>query len=98
KAIDTLKKLCTHPDLLKLPQEVEGSRKLLPEDYESSDLGGRGREIQTWFGAKFSVLERFLHKIHAETDDKIVVISNYTRTLDLIEKMCRYKKFGITSP
>ncbi|KAM9897971.1 hypothetical protein OXX79_006564 [Metschnikowia pulcherrima] len=94
KAIDTLKKLCTHPDLLKLPQEVEGSRKLIPEDYESSDLGGRGREIQTWFGAKFSVLERFLHKIHAETDDKIVVISNYTRTLDLIEKMCRYKKFG----
>lgn len=94
KAIDTLKKLCTHPDLLKLPDEVEGSSKLMPEDYESLDLGGRGREIQTWFGAKFSVLERFLHKIHAETDDKIVVISNYTRTLDLIEKMCRYKKFG----
>lgn len=94
KAIDTLKKLCTHPDLLKLPQEIEGSSRLMPEDYESLDVGGRGREIQTWFGAKFSVLERFLHKIHAETDDKIVVISNYTRTLDLIEKMCRYKRFG----
>ncbi|OBA19580.1 putative SWI/SNF family member, DNA-dependent ATPase [Metschnikowia bicuspidata var. bicuspidata NRRL YB-4993] len=94
KAIDTLKKLCTHPDLLKLPQEVDGSHKLIPDEYESLDLGGRGREIQTWYGAKFSVLERFLHKIHLETNDKIVVISNYTRTLDLIERMCRYKRFG----
>lgn len=94
KAIDTLKKLCTHPDLLSLPQEIKGSRKYLPEDYESLELGGRGREIQTWFGTKFAILERFLHKLHEETGDKIVVISNYTRTLDLIEKMCRYKRFG----
>lgn len=94
KAIDTLKKLCTHPDLLHLPDEIGGSRRLIPDDYESLEAGGRGREIQTWFGSKFAILERFLHKIHNETDDKIVVISNYTRTLDLIERMCRYKRFG----
>ena len=34
-------------------------------------------------------------KINKETDDKIVLISNYTQTLDLIEKMCRYKKYGV---
>ena len=27
------------------------------------------------------------------TDDKIVLISNATQTLDLMEKMCRNKKF-----
>lgn len=95
KAIDTLKKLCTHPDLLLLSKEILGSEQFLPSEYESLEAGGRNKEIQTWFGAKFAVLERFLHKIHSETNDKIVVISNYTRTLDLIEKMCRYKKFGL---
>jgi DNA repair and recombination RAD54-like protein len=29
-----------------------------------------------------------------ETDDKIVLISNYTQTLDLFAKMCRAKQWG----
>ena len=36
---------------------------------------------------------RFLHHIHTHTDDKIVLISNYTQTLDLFEKLCRSKKW-----
>ena len=35
---------------------------------------------------------RFLHRIHAETNDKIVLISNYTQTLDLFEKLLRSRK------
>ena len=35
---------------------------------------------------------RFLHRIRTETSDKIVLISNYTQTLDLFEKLCRAKK------
>lgn len=35
---------------------------------------------------------RFLHRINAETNDKIVLISNYTQTLDIFEKLCRSKK------
>ncbi|KAI5954250.1 RAD54 [Candida jiufengensis] len=98
KAIGMLKKLCNHPDLLDLPDDLEGCEHLIPEDYQSSISsgggGGRNREIQTWFSGKFMILERFLHRINSETDDKIVLISNYTQTLDLIEKMCRYKKYG----
>lgn len=93
-----LKKLCNHPDLLDLPEDVEGSEEFIPDDYQSSIAGGsasRNREIQTWFSGKFLILERFLQKINKETDDKIVLISNYTQTLDLIEKMCRYKKYGV---
>lgn len=93
KAIGMLKKLCNHPDLLNLPDDIEGSEKFIPENYELS-LNGRGKEMQTWFSGKFKVLERFLYKISTETDDKIVLISNYTQTLDLIEKMCRSRKYG----
>jgi DNA repair and recombination RAD54-like protein len=37
--------------------------------------------------------ERFLHRIHTETNDKIVLISNYTQTLDVFEKLLRSKKW-----
>lgn len=37
---------------------------------------------------------RFLHRIKTETNDKIVLISNYTQTLDMFEKMLRSKKYG----
>ena len=40
-----------------------------------------------------SVLERMLARIRAETNDKIVLISNYTQTLDLFERMCRARKY-----
>ena len=95
KAIGMLKKLCNHPDLLNLPDDFEGSEKFIPEDYCSSiGSGGRNREVQSWYSGKFMILERFLYQIRSQTNDKIVLISNYTQTLDLIERMCRHKKYG----
>jgi len=35
---------------------------------------------------------RFLDHINKRTNDKIVLISNYTQTLDLMERLCRNKK------
>lgn len=35
-----------------------------------------------------------LHHIKTHTNDKIVLISNATQTLDLMEKLCRNKKYG----
>lgn len=37
---------------------------------------------------------RFLEKLRKETNDKIVLISNYTQTLDLFAKLCRSKGYG----
>lgn len=37
-------------------------------------------------------VDRFLHQLRTTTTDKIVLISNYTQTLDLFEKLCRTKK------
>lgn len=36
---------------------------------------------------------RFLDRIRRETNDKIVLISNYTQTMDLFEKLCRSKGY-----
>ncbi|KAF9412764.1 DNA-dependent ATPase protein rad54 [Podila epigama] len=99
KAIGLLKKLCNHPDLLNLPNDLEGCEKLLPPDYQiksaKKPLSRGGVLVQTEFSGKMMVLERMLAKIKKETTDKIVLISNYTQTLDIFEKLCRQKQYGV---
>lgn len=94
KAIGMLKKLCTHPDLLNLQEDFPGCEDLIPDDYESTLVGGGRKDVQTWVSTKFMVLERFLAEMRRTTDDKIVLILNYTQTLDLIERMCRQRRYG----
>ncbi|PSR77558.1 hypothetical protein PHLCEN_2v7748 [Hermanssonia centrifuga] len=98
KAINILKKLCNHPELLDLPGDLRGSEDLIPEGFCGAGAGarttGRNQEVHTEWGGKFLVLERFLHRMRTETNDKIVLISNYTQTLDLFEKLLRNKKYG----
>ena len=53
---------------------------------------GRPSRSLALFYAYLAQLARFLHRIRTETSDKIVLISNYTQTLDLFEKLCRTKK------
>ncbi|BAP71391.1 DNA repair and recombination protein RAD54 [Kluyveromyces marxianus] len=98
KAIGLLKKLCNHPDLLELSEDIPGCEDLIPDDYQSSSLSTSSRHrsvVQTAYSSKFAVLERFLYKIKKESNDKIVLISNYTQTLDLIEKMCYSNHYGV---
>ncbi|CAO1618312.1 unnamed protein product [Parajaminaea phylloscopi] len=90
KAINILKKLCNHPDLLNLDEDLPGSRELWPEAYNPRDR----REVHTEYSGKMMVLERFLHTIRATSNDKIVLISNYTQTLDVFERMCRNNRWG----
>ena len=92
KAIGLLKKLCNHPDLLDLSLDFAGCETLLPEEYAPSTGPGRARDVQCEWSGKMAVLERMLRRIRAETNDKIVLISNYTQTLDLFEKMCRARR------
>ncbi|PBK78334.1 hypothetical protein ARMSODRAFT_991686 [Armillaria solidipes] len=102
KAINILKKLCNHPELLNLPEDLRGSEHLIPDGFvgaggsggSSRGGGGRNQTVRCDWGGKFLVLERFLHQLRTTTNDKIVLISNYTQTLDLFEKLCRSKKYG----
>ncbi|CAO3590694.1 unnamed protein product [Absidia cylindrospora] len=95
KAITLLKKLCNHPDLLDLPAQLEGSEEVLPPGYVSSYGSGKKGTVISSLSGKFIVLDRMLAKIKKETNDKIVLISNYTQTLDLFEQFCAQKHYGV---
>lgn len=94
KAIGMLKKLCNHPDLLNLPDDLPGCEKHFPEDYVPKGSRGRDIEIRSWYSGKFQVLDRMLARIRQDTNDKIVLISNYTQTLDIFNKLCRSRGYG----
>ncbi len=110
KAIGLLKKLCNHPDLLNLAEDLPGSERFFPSDYVPKDARGRDREVKSWYSGKMMVLDRLvlstahpsvsltfcsmLARIRQDTNDKIVLISNYTQTLDIFEKLCRHQKYG----
>jgi len=64
KAINILKKLCNHPELLDLPNDLRGSGHLIPEGFcgAGQAAGPRGRDrnqtLHTEWSGKFIVLER----------------------------------------
>ena len=65
--------------------------------------GGLGRSfgnascgmVDGWefHSGKFAVLARLLSILRKETKDRIVIISNYTQTLDLVEILCRQNNY-----
>jgi DNA repair and recombination RAD54-like protein len=94
KAIGLLKKLCNHPDLLNLPDDLPGCETHFPDDFVPKDARGRDRDVKPWYSGKMQVLDRMLARIRQDTNDKIVLISNYTQTLDVFEKLCRNRSYG----
>lgn len=95
KAIGMLKKLCNHPDLLNLPDDLPGCERYFPDDYVPKDARGRDRDVKAWYSGKMQVLDRMLARIRQDTNDKIVLISNYTQTLDIFDKLCRSRNYGV---
>ncbi|KAL6942233.1 hypothetical protein ACO0QE_003401 [Hanseniaspora vineae] len=96
KAINIMKKICNHPDLIDIEEEMPNvDDSIIPDDYHPANLHrARSSIVQHWQSGKFSILQRMLHKIKTESDDKIVLISNYTQTLDLIEILCNNSGYG----
>ncbi|XP_076166694.1 DNA repair and recombination protein RAD54-like okr isoform X2 [Ptiloglossa arizonensis] len=91
-AITLLKKLCNHPDLVydKILQKsvgFENAAKLMPSNYNTKD-------ILPELSGKFMVLDCLLASIKTTTNDKIVLVSNYTQTLDLFEKLCHKRCYN----
>lgn len=86
-SITSLKKLCNHPDLIleKILEGAEGfenSRNILPSRNGEND-------VRPELSGKLMLLDCFLANLKANYNDKIVLVSNYTQTLDLFEKLCR---------
>ncbi|XP_011261584.1 DNA repair and recombination protein RAD54-like [Camponotus floridanus] len=91
-AITLLKKLCNHPDLIydKIMEKSEGFEKaaqLLPSHYST-------KQLLPELSGKLMVLDCLLASIKTTTNDKIVLVSNYTQTLDLFEKLCNKRSYN----
>ena len=91
-AITSLKKLCNHPALIidehgKVSEGCDDIVKLLPPS-AGHHRKGQAPPLDPTLSGKFHVLYKLLRGMRATTDDKVVLVSNYTQTLDLFERMC----------
>jgi DNA repair and recombination protein RAD54 and RAD54-like protein len=90
--INLLKKICGHPKLVadKINERAEGFdgvEQFLPKTWNS-------RDIRPELGGKVLLLDTMLATIKTTTDDKIVLVSNYTQTLDYFEKLSRKRNYN----
>lgn len=51
------------------------------------------RDLRPELGGKLMLLDIMLASIKTNCDDKIVLVSNYTQTLDLFERLCRKRGY-----
>ncbi|XP_051135736.1 protein CHROMATIN REMODELING 25 isoform X2 [Andrographis paniculata] len=101
--ITALKKLCNHPKLIydtiksKSPgmSEFEDCLRFFPQEMFSGRsgmwTGGDGAWVE--LSGKMHVLARLLAQLRRRTDDRIVLVSNYTQTLDLFAQICRERRY-----
>ncbi|KAF2203468.1 hypothetical protein GQ43DRAFT_454413 [Delitschia confertaspora ATCC 74209] len=83
--ISVLKKVCNSPSLLKSSDEdakapsdmIKNLLPLIPPNILASHASS----------AKLRVLDSLLHRIFTTTTEKVVIVSNYTSTLDMIERL-----------
>ncbi|NXM18843.1 RAD54 protein, partial [Ploceus nigricollis] len=90
-SITSLKKLCNHPALIydKCVEEEEGfmgALSLFPSGYST-------KSVEPQLSGKMLVLDYILAVTKSTSNDKVVLVSNYTQTLDLFEKLCRSRRY-----
>ena len=100
--IQRLQKICNHPALVAQPEggsaanarEAAELRSLMPEDdHMPRGRGGRvlscfSRSVDAGLSGKMLVLHRLMAELHKRGKERIVVVSVFMTTLDLIEAMC----------
>lgn len=94
--IGTLKKLCNSPGILLKSINAKGAkadddplnvdiRALCPSTVDTDDVALSG---------KLLALASLLKTLKSTTDEKIVLVSNFTNTLDVIEGLCRRRQYS----
>ncbi|KAL7669115.1 hypothetical protein ACOME3_009784 [Neoechinorhynchus agilis] len=92
--ITILKNLCNHPNLIfdKLDNIGEDACDLLKSQV-TFDTRRNLMGFNPVLSGKMIVLDRLLAVVRANTDDKVVLISNYTQTLELFERLCKIRNY-----
>lgn len=57
----------------------------IPGDTNINDVTASGKML---------LLDKMLHSIFQSTEEKVVVVSNWTSTLDLIQGLCKLKRYN----
>ncbi|KAJ4320430.1 helicase [Neodidymelliopsis sp. IMI 364377] len=83
--ITILKKVCNSPSLLKSKKDNDGKESEMIE----SILPLIPPQILTSHASstKLRLLDNLVHRLYTTTEEKIVIVSNYTMTLDMIERL-----------
>ena len=88
--ITALKKLCNHVDLLYEATTAEGSQLQLPKGFFGK--GFASGQLDPSLGSKLDFVSLLLDELQRSGQgDKLVVVSNYTQTLDIIARLCKSK-------
>lgn len=72
----------------KCAEKVEGFAKLLPLFPQGFSM----KTIDPVLSGKMIVLDYLLAVIKATTNDRVVLVSNYTQTLDIFETLCKQRR------
>ena len=93
-AITSLKKLVNHPDLvhpacLERKEGFENALEIFPAGHDPV----RGR-LRPELSGKLTILDCLLAVVRSTTTDKVVLVSNYTQTLDMFERLCALRNYG----
>ncbi|KAF8405045.1 hypothetical protein HHK36_009942 [Tetracentron sinense] len=101
--ITALKKLCNHPKLIydtiksgsPGTSGFEDCMRFFPPEMFSGRSGSwtGGDGVWVELSGKMHVLARLLAHLRQRTDDRIVLVSNYTQTLDLFVQLCRERRY-----
>ena len=105
--IQNLQKLCNHPKILEL--SVDGKSKMINKEQlvafgvrldQTGDEDAVRNAIKPELSGKMMVLHNLMDVMWKDQTakkppEKIVVISIYTQTLDLVERMCKGKKWPV---
>lgn len=88
QAITFLKKLCNHPQLVyemctRGEDIFDGLEEMFPPGFSKSI-----RNFEPLWSGKMKLLDSILANIKKTTDDRVVLISNYTQTIDLFQRLC----------
>ncbi|KAI5287043.1 helicase [Ascosphaera aggregata] len=84
--ITILKKLCNSPSLL-TPSREENQNSASLANLVDSMPPGISRHFTPGASGKVRVLDQFLYNLHSMTDEKVVLVSNYTSTLDTLSTL-----------
>jgi len=95
-AITSLKKLVNHPDLIyeKCKEGADGFENAL-QCYPTQGYQGPNGRLQPGLSGKLAVLDCLLAFVKTSTNgDKFVLVSNYTQTLDMFERLSRLRNYA----